>query len=499
MEAVAVPPVSSSIQARLRTRILTPQGLVSIAATTWAVGFAGVCVVMFDRFLNRRFDLGNMTQAVWSTAHGHPLEVTAASGEQITRLAVHVDPILALFVPLWWIWSSPLVLMVVQAGALAIGALPVFWFASKRLPSERAAAYLALAYLSYPALQWRAMNDFHPTNIGVPLLLFAIWYLDEERLAMFAVFAAAALGTQEQMGLVIAGIGLVHAVRARRPKLGVAIAALGIGWSTFCFGFVIPHFAHGANPNTSRFEGVGGSASGILLTIVNHPLRIVEALHSNDLIFLLIMGAPFLGLFMLAPEWLLPAAPQLALPLLSARATDTTINNHLFSPVIPFLIIASVVGISRLGRYSEHGARLILAASALSLVIGPWQLLQGMPVGQTARVRAADAAVALVSDDEAVSSTNFLGSKVSDRRHVYTFPVVTRAKWVIVDETDPLLPPPRAPGTGLSAPVYDLTWQPARLKSAIAAMKRDPEWVPVFSRSGILVWHRRSTSKSGSA
>jgi uncharacterized membrane protein len=454
---------------------------------------------MFDRFMNRRFDLGNMTQAVWSTAHGHPLEVTAASGDQITRLAVHVDPILALFVPLWWIWSSPLVLMVVQASALAIGALPVFWFARKCLPSERGAAYLALAYLSYPALQWRAMNDFHPTNIGIPLLLFAIWYLDEERLAMFTVFAVAALATQEQMGLVIAGIGVLHAVRARRAKLGAAIAAIGIGWSMFCFGYVIPHFAHGANPNTSRFEGVGGSASGILVTMVNHPLRIVEALHSNDLIFLLIMGVPFLGLFMLAPEWLLPAAPQLALPLLSARATDTTINNHLFSPVIPFVIIASVVGISRLGRYAEHGARLILAASALSFVIGPWQLVREVAGVQTAHVRAADAAVAMVNNERAVSSTNFLGSKLSGRQHVYTFPLVARAEWVLVDETDPRLPPPRALGAGLSAPVYDLTWQSARLKSAVAAMKRDPHWVTVFSRSGILVWHRRSTTNSGSA
>ena len=42
-----------------------------------------------------RFDLGNMVQAVWSTAHGHPLADHDLRGEQVSRLGAHFDPILA--------------------------------------------------------------------------------------------------------------------------------------------------------------------------------------------------------------------------------------------------------------------------------------------------------------------------------------------------------------------------------------------------------------------
>jgi uncharacterized membrane protein len=50
----------------------------------------------YANFRLGRFDLGNMVQAVWSTAHGHPLETTnGATGEQMVRLGSHVDPILA--------------------------------------------------------------------------------------------------------------------------------------------------------------------------------------------------------------------------------------------------------------------------------------------------------------------------------------------------------------------------------------------------------------------
>jgi uncharacterized membrane protein len=496
LEVIASPQANESVLLWVRKRALTAETLVGIASGVWALAFGVVCFVMFEQLLNRRFDLGNMTQAVWSTAHGHPLEVTAVTGEQINRLAVHVDPILVLFAPLWWIWPSPLLLMTIQVIALAAGAFPVFWFARKYLPSERAALYVALAYLLYPALQWHAMNDFHPTNIAVALLLFAIWYLEERRLAMFSVLAIGAIATQEQVGLVIAGIGLIYAFRNRWSKFGLVVAGVGASWTAFCLGFVIPHFAHGGNPNTSRFESVGGSPSGIVLTLFTHPLRIADALHSNDLAFLFLVSAPFLGLFILAPEWLLPALPQLALPLLSARATDTTINNHLFSPVIPFLVVATIVGIARLGGYAEHGARLVLAASALSLVIGPLPWLHNLAHGKPARVRAADVAVSMIGERDAVSSTNHLGSMLSARRHVYTFPVVERAVWVVVDESDQLLPPPRK-SRKLIAPVNDLTRQPARFKAVVSRMRHDSRWALVFSRDGVLVFHRVSRTDGG--
>ena len=89
-------------------------------------------------FETGRFDLGNMVQAVWFTAHGHPLRVTNLRGEQVLRLGAHLDPVLMLFAPLWWIWPSPDLLLVAQSTALALGALPVYWLARKHLGSRRA-------------------------------------------------------------------------------------------------------------------------------------------------------------------------------------------------------------------------------------------------------------------------------------------------------------------------------------------------------------------------
>ena len=174
----------------------------------YAAAFAALSVLRHDAFDTGRFDLGNMVQAVWSTAHGRLLQVTNLQGVQISRLGAHVDPILVVFAPLWWLWPSPDLLLTAQALAVAVGALPLYWLALEHSGSERAALGLSLAYLLFPATQWMTLNEFHPVALACPLLLFAISYLDENRLLPFATFAILAALTREEVPLVIAGLGV---------------------------------------------------------------------------------------------------------------------------------------------------------------------------------------------------------------------------------------------------------------------------------------------------
>src|SRR5438034_3846398 len=119
-------------------RFQRPKVLLWSAIAAYAAAFSALSVLRHRAFQTGRFDLGNMVQAVWSTAHGHPLRITGLRGDGISRLAAHFDPILAVFAPLWLLWPSPDLLLVSQAIAVALGALPVFWLARNHLGSERA-------------------------------------------------------------------------------------------------------------------------------------------------------------------------------------------------------------------------------------------------------------------------------------------------------------------------------------------------------------------------
>ena len=259
-------------------RIAQPSALVLLwtAIATYAAGFSALSILRHRAFSTGRFDLGNMVQAVWSTAHGHPLQITGLRGDQISRLGAHFDPILAVFAPLWLVWPSPDLLLVSQAVAVALGALPVYWLARKHLGSEQAALGFALAYLLYPPTQWLTLNEFHPVALACPLLLFAIWYLDEDRLLPFAAFGLLAATTKEEIAFVVAGLGVWYAFSHRRRLPGAAIFVAGTAVALIAIEVVIPHFNRaGTSSFFTRYSEVGSTPAGIVHTALTDPWRLV--------------------------------------------------------------------------------------------------------------------------------------------------------------------------------------------------------------------------------
>jgi uncharacterized membrane protein len=472
---------------RQRIPLPTPRTLLVAGVAAYAAGFTALSALRHEAFFTGRFDLGNMVQAVWSTAHGDPLRMTNLHGEQISRLAAHVDPILVLFAPLWWIWPSPNLLLVVQALAIALGALPVFLLARKHLASARAGLGFALAYLLYPATGWLTLNEFHPVALATPLLLFAFWYLDEDRLLPFALFALAASACKEEIALVVAGFGIWYALTRRRWAAGTTIAAAGAAWTAVAIGVVIPHYNAGAESDFyGRYSEVGGSAGGIVKTVFTDPVRIVEAaLSSRDLRFLLELVAPLAALCLLAPLVLIAALPELAINLLSATTTQTSIRFHYTAGLIPPLVIAAVFGAKRLrGRAIPVVPLVVLATLVANYVLGPIPGWRHVPGGQqfqataaqiSAHDRVAERALKLIPGDAVVSATNTLGAHLSARRRVLSFPFLHDATWIAADETQPGYADRHAP-----------------LPTAIqlAALRRNPDWRLVFQEDGVLVFQR---------
>ena len=467
----------------------TTRVLLAGAITAYAAGFAALSSLRHEAFITGRFDLGNMVQAVWSTAHGDPLRMTSLHGDQISRLAAHVDPILVLFAPLWRIWPSPHLLLAVQAVVIALGAVPVFLLARKHLASPRAALGFAIAYLLYPATGWLTLNEFHPVALATPLLLFAFWYLDEDRLLPFALFALAASACKEEIALVVAGFGIWYAVAHRRWMAGAAIALAGGVWASVAIGVVIPHYNAGAESDFyGRYSEVGGSAGGILETAFTHPLRIVEAaLSDRDLHYLLDLVAPLAALCLLAPLVLVAALPELAINLLSSTTTQTSIHFHYTAGLIPPLMIGAIFGAKRLSRWTfPVAAVIVLAALTGNYRLGPIPGWRHVPGGQTFQAtagrvtdhdRIAQRALRLIPDRAVVSATNTLGAHLSARRRVLSFPYLEDSNWIAADETQP---------------GYADRYAPIPTATQLAALRRNPEWQLVFEEDGILVFRRRS-------
>jgi uncharacterized membrane protein len=479
--------------ARIAARALTdPRALLGAAVAAFATGFGSLALLQHLAFETGRFDVGNLTQTVWSTANGHFLEVTDLAGRQISRLGAHFDPIVAVLVPFWWAWPDPGVLLLVQALAVALGAIPVYRLAERHLDSPPAALGLALVYLLYPATQWLVLDDFHPVALATPLLLAAWDFLDEDRLVPFAIAAGAACLSKEHIGLVVAAMGLWYAFARGHRRAGLTIVLAGTTVAVVATTVVVPHFAPGGgSPFAGRYAAVGGSPGGIAETLFTSPWTLLgEATEARDLRYLLDLLVPLAGLPVLAPGAALVAAPELAANLLSGTTTQTSVHFHYTAAAIPALLVATIFAAGRVRRRTgwrrDSLPRLLVCLGVIAgVVYGPNPLWSHVPFGEdlaahdhavTAHDRIADRALRRIPTGVAVSATNTLGAHLSERRRVFSFPVLRDARWVAIDTR--------------RLSYFDHAIGGPRAEQALARLRAQPGWTVVLDADGILVLRR---------
>jgi uncharacterized membrane protein len=292
------------------------------------------------------------------------------------------------------------------------------------------------------------------------------------------------------MGLPIAALGVWYALSRGRRSSGAAIAIAGAAWTFAAVYFVVPHYAGESSTFYGFYDEVGGSPQGVARMLLSDPLTIARALvELHDVVYVVWLGLPLLGLFVLSPGLAAVALPQLLANGLSDFRSMTDPRYHSVAAVVPFLIAATVFGIARLRVPSRPvAASAVLVCSAvLTLVVGPWARAVGQtPLGgreevPSDRVAALREAVATVPDGAAVTVSNSVGAHLSARRHVYSVPVLESAEWAVVDGADPWV-------VRVGSPI--LTNDPERVAAFVRRLERDPTWSKTFDRENVLVFRR---------
>jgi uncharacterized membrane protein len=482
-----------------------PLMAVAVMIAAYAALFSWLSVRRYEAFWTARYDLGNMAQAAWSVAHGGLFVNTDGSGEQVSRLASHVDPILGLFAPIFWVTGSPVPMLVLQALIVAVGALPVFWLARRWLGDDRLAVAAAAVWLLYPPLQWAVVTEFHPVTLAAPLLAFCVWAAEEERWWWLAGFAVAALLCKENVGLALVVLGVWICVRRRRPLPGAVLSVLSAAWVAVAVWVIIPHYRGSESAFVDRYGELGGSTGEIARTLITRPWEAVEQIATyHRLTYVLALLVPLLFLPLLAPLLTAAALPDLLLNLLADWWPQYSIEFQYTAVIAPFLVLGAVLGLARLrtwrrpgwlaaaaGRSGLVAAGMVVWLAGCTAVQGPLPWFGEVSVASDSRLiqyRVGPHAAALrravdrVPPGAVVSAGNHLGSHLSARERILTFPQIQDAEWVVVDRTRPTIG-------------FDV--QPATFRARVAELLARPDFALVSEEDGVLVLRRRAPASTG--
>ena len=502
-----IPPAPAG-PGRLRRLAADRAGLAVVAMVAVYAGlFAWLSVARHRSFSTGRFDLGNMVQALWSTTEGRFLETTDLSGVQFNRLGAHVDLVLLLFAPLWWVWPSPEMLLVAQSLIVATGALPVFWLGRRWLADDRLALAGAVAYLLYPALQHATLFDFHPVTLAAPLLLFCIWAVEERRDVVLGVCAGLACLTQEQVGLVVAGLAVWMWLRhPDRRRAATILGAGAVAWVAVALLVIMPAFAiDGVNPHVSRYAELGDTPSEILTTILTRPWEAAAVIATpGRLTYIVALLLPLLLLPVAAPLLAAAAVPQLLINLFASSGPVQSVQYHYAVLLVPFLIAATLLGLARLRarprprRLAPLLARPGLVAAMLVVAVvlagarqGPLPIWGWLPGGwsdsplhsftRDDQARALQRAIERVPGDARVAAVNVAGAHLSERRRILLFPNrVGNVQYVLVADAA------RFRRMAQERP----TLRPPGYRFAALRLARSNRWELVFEEEEVRLYRR---------
>jgi uncharacterized membrane protein len=349
---------------------------------------------------------------------------------------------------------------------VALGAIPLFALARRRGLSDWLGLVFALAFLLNPTIQAANWLEFHPVTLAPTFLMAAFYFLVAGRTGWFVLFAILSASCKEEIGLLVAMMGLYAWLALRRPRLGLTTAALAGGWSLLAV-LGIQNAVAGGNIHWGRYAYLGETTAQKLITLATRPDLVFAQLGKANVgryFFELLLPVGFTAL--LAPEVLLLALPSLAINLLADFAPMHQATTLIYAaPVLPFVMLAAVMGVARVNdridrtrmtptdaaqnpRPSVHSA---FQWTAALLVLGGaligqrlWGVLPGsgnhLALVETAHHRRAQAVIAQIPPDAAVSAQDRLNPHVSGRRTVYIYPRVDDADSVLLDVTGPAWP-----------------------------------------------------------
>jgi len=347
----------------------------------------------YENFDMGKFDLGNMTQMTWYTLRGEFMYLTDYFGSNVPRWSMsHVDPILIIFVPLFFLFPHPLTLVFAQNLLIILGSYFLYQISFLKLKNRNFSLFVSLAYLTYPALGFLlSWTGYHGVS---PAIFFFLWFsylilkFDDEQkelsikdyLKLILLLVITLFG-KEQISLYFVLFGLYIYFTTSYKKFASFLTIFSFLWFVICFFVIIPNNAHyrvesfekfadelgiskeeipnlySSNYFLARYSEFGDSYGEIIKNMVLNPVKTAAIFLSGDKIDnLYLTFGPVMYLPILMPIFLLISFPDFLINYSTTQGGIGTseIYNHRISMIIPVLFISIILGVSFLRRFLSY-------------------------------------------------------------------------------------------------------------------------------------------------
>lgn len=295
--------------------------------------FSHLAIERYKNLWSHYYDLGIMNQVVFNTSRGWWLEMTNQDFQRnLSRFAIHFDPLMAIFAPIYLFYPSPSILLVGQVIFVGFGAVGVYLLALNLTKEKLASLFFAVIYLWYFPVQRAILFDFHSVVLATPLLIFAVYFSLTRRYSLALLCIVTSLLAKEHVGLVTALLGLYLVFFKKEYQFGTIVTVLSLLFFFTTFFYIIPDTRQAEHFALRYIKNEGG-------------IKNVSTLFAKDRFeYLSMLLLPEIVLAIFSPIPLLLASPELGINLLSSNGNLRSFFFHYNSLIVVFVFWAMIAG-----------------------------------------------------------------------------------------------------------------------------------------------------------
>lgn len=320
----------------------------------WAFG-ALLAVVLIGLRLHQYANLQIMwdtaveSNVAWHMVHGPRF---FNSWDNRSHLSQHFAPVFILLAPFYWVWESPLTLLVIQSIGIGLGAVAVWFLTIRRGTAPSLACVLALIYACNWYLHQNNYQDMHRTVLAIPMGLWLLYCIEVNRPIRASMLTALLLSLEESLAPPVVGMGIYLSVfHAGWRVWGALVAFSAAGYFVVVTMVVMPMLS----PEQELFlwkgnySHLGSDLPSAILNILVHPFRTIDLalFEHRQYIRVLYLLASLALLPLLAPRQSLLSIAPLGMMLVSGQSGHYRLGHHYTAPALPFLLYAAAYGMAR--------------------------------------------------------------------------------------------------------------------------------------------------------
>ena len=325
------------------------------------------------------FDLGLYANSIWRTIHGYSSLTTLILPSTPGHID-HITPLLGLVALAYALIPDPNTLLIIQAGAIALSAVPLYLIAIRETQHQLLSLTIAGLFLANPALHGIIRFDFH-TEAFIPLFVFLLYFAyPRQSPILFYGSLVGLLSTIEYSAVLGVGIGASLWLAKKKPDKRILATLLGsVTLAVIIAASTISGAFQSWNWPTTWLQG---QFLGSSQPFWSSPAALLASLQHGipaKVTYLLVATTPMWYSLWRYSARIVPAIPWIAIVVLSSRYSYSNVNFQYSVFLVPFVSLASIPLLYQILKHRKIILGLILVALSVTILYSALSPTNGWP------------------------------------------------------------------------------------------------------------------------